>query len=156
MLMMHFRWLRAWHTAFVIGKYQNSSSDFSVEELCTKQQLQTSPVWADNLKNYLLWLESILNLSICEQLTVLNLSQNPKWACNVIKYQVIGAPEWVWLVHTHLRFGEWAREMLHVVLDICTHRKVFEKENDQICDAEFNKLYINDQYLFWFGCMRFV
>lgn len=35
-------------------------------------------------------------------------------------------------VHMYLRFGEQARARFHVVLHICTHRKVFESVNYQI------------------------
>lgn len=42
--------------------------------------------------------------------------------------------------------------MLGVVLDICMHRKIFEREKYSIYDVELNKLCVNDQYFFRFGC----
>lgn len=41
--------------------------------------------------------------------------------------------------------------MLYVVLDICVHWKVFERENDPIHKAEL-KLCVNNHYLFQFEC----
>lgn len=41
--------------------------------------------------------------------------------------------------HIHVRFCKPAREMLRDVLDISTHRKVFEREDYPIRGAELNK-----------------
>lgn len=41
--------------------------------------------------------------------------------------------------------------MLRLVLDICVQRKVSERENNLISEAELQKLCLSDQYLFRFA-----
>lgn len=93
---------------------------------------------------FLLWLECSLDLWFCVRLAGSKLYQNPTSACDVIcACQAIRA---------HLWFCKRARGRLHVGLDMRVHRKLLQRENDPICEAELKALCRNEQYFFRFGC----